>query len=245
MVGVGSVGSSAAYCMRLARLAGRITIVDKDYVGVENFNRSPVFGYRTFGLPKSEAVAQFLRGSPLSPEPLPVWFDELIQQRTRESFDFDTWLPLANEFNVRANMQHNVPPLMIHASTSANWGVNHGRHVPGRDDCIIDRFRVGVSASDLACATGKITIQGSSIDAALPFSSFFAGLLVASDLVRAQLPEYPQIPNFAFLDWYGAFDTIQAWNKKPQAGCICTQQGRAFHERFNHRTKHWPLFHLE
>jgi hypothetical protein len=33
----------------------------------------------------------------------------------------------------------------------------------------------------------------------------FAGLLIAADLVRAQLPDYPQIPNFALFDWYGPF----------------------------------------
>jgi hypothetical protein len=245
MVGAGSVGSSAAYCMRLARLAGRITIVDKDDVKIENFNRSPIFGRRTFGLLKSEAVAQFLRGSPLSPEPLQLWWNDLIEQRNRESFDFDVWLPLANEFNVRSSMQNNVPPIMIHASTSSNWGVNHGRHVPGRDDCLVDRFRDEVSADDLTCATGQVTIQGTAADAALPFSSMFAGLLIASDLVRAQLPGYPQVQNFAFFDWYGAFDTIHVWDKKPQPGCICTQQGRTFHQRFNQKTKHWPLFQLE
>jgi hypothetical protein len=117
--------------------------------------------------------------------------------------------------------------------------------VPGRDDCLADRFRVEVSTDDLTCATGQVIIAGASIDAALPFSSMFAGLLIVSDLVRAQLPAYPQVPNFAFLDWYGAFDTIHAWDKRPQPGCICTQQGRPFHERFNKRTKYWPLFQFE
>lgn len=115
---------------------------------------------------------------------------------------------------------------MIHASTSSDWGVNHGRHIPGKDDCLIDRFRTQVTADDMACATGKVTIGEASVDAALPFSSMFAGLLIAADLVRAQMPGYPQVPNFAFLDWYGALDTLQAWNRKPQGGCICAQQGR-------------------
>ncbi len=43
MVGAGSVGSSAVYCMRLVGIAGTMSIVDRDAVKVENFNRSPIF----------------------------------------------------------------------------------------------------------------------------------------------------------------------------------------------------------
>ena len=99
-------------------------------VKVENFNRSPVFGRATFGLTKADGVAAFLAGSGLSATPVPEWWDEFVQRRGRLSFDYDVWLPLANEFGVRHAMQHSVPPLMIHASTTSNWGVNHGRHLP-------------------------------------------------------------------------------------------------------------------
>jgi hypothetical protein len=189
MVGAGSVGSAAVYCTRLAGLTGSLTIADKDLIKVENFNRSPIFGRGTFDLTKSSAVAQFLHGSSLHAHSLPLWWNELVEQQERSSFDFDVWFPLANEFNVRFSMQNNFPPLMIHASTTANWGVNHGRHLPGRDDCLADRFPVQVSKENLTCATGQIEHKdGEGIDAALPFSSLFAGLLVTADLVRTQIP---------------------------------------------------------
>lgn len=155
------------------------------------------------------------------------------------------WLPLANEFGVRLAMQHNVPPLMVHASTTSNCGVNHGRHVPGLDDCLADRFPAEVTADTLACATGQVSTSEVTVDAALPFLSLFAGLLIAADLVRAQLPGYPQVPNFALFDWFGTFDTIQAWDRKPRANCVCQQQGKSFHERFNRETKYWPIFRLQ
>jgi hypothetical protein len=60
------------------------------------------------------------------------WWDAFARRKGRRFFDYDVWLPLANEFGVRHALQHSVPPLMIHASTTANWGVNHGRHLPGR-----------------------------------------------------------------------------------------------------------------
>jgi hypothetical protein len=242
MVGAGSVGSAAAYCARIAGLRGSIDILDRDRVKVENFNRSPIFGRATFGLTKADTVAGFLAGSALSATPVPEWWDEFVQRRRRLFFDYDVWLPLANEFGVRHAMQHSVPPLMIHASTTANWGVNHGRHVPGRDDCLADRFPAEVSAHQLTCATGQVEIANVSVDAALPFASMFAGLLIAADLVRAQLPDYPQVPNFALFDWYGPLDTIQAWDRGPRPGCICRDQGRAFHDRFNGKTKYERFF---
>jgi hypothetical protein len=113
--------------------------------------------------------------------------------------------------------------------------------VPGRDDCLADRFPAEVSA-ELTCATGQVEIAKASVDAALPFASMFAGLLIAADLVRAQLPGYPQVPNFALFDWYGPLDAIQAWDRYPRLGCICRDQGRAFHERFNATSKYRTLF---
>lgn len=239
MVGAGSVGSSAAYCMRLANLAGEITIADKDIVKIENFNRSPIFGCQTFLLPKSEAVANFLGQSPLAATPRPSWWNELAIRRA--DFDFDVWLPLANEFGVRFSMQNNIPPLMIYASTGANWGINHGRHIPSKDDCLADRFPAEDPPPELACATGEIITSEGTADAALPFCSLFAGLLITADLIRANLPEYPQVPNFAFFDWYGSFENIQMWNRRPRANCVCTQVSPALNERFNGRTRYWAL----
>ena len=200
MVGSGSVGSSAAYCMQLAGVTGEITILDKDVVKIQNFNRSPIFGRQTFGLSKSEATAAHLSESGLRAIARPVWWNDYIEQQDRQTLPFDVWLPLANDFGVRFSMQNNGPPVMIHASTTANWGVNHGRHLPGTDDCLADRFPNEASASDLTCATGETIVQDGRIDAALPFCSLFAGLLVTAELLRLQLPDYPQVPNFALFD---------------------------------------------
>lgn len=244
MVGAGSVGSSAAYCMRLCGLAGHLTVIDGDITKIENFNRSPIFGRATYDLPKAEAIENFLSGSLLNAVGEEIWWDAFLQKRGRASFDFDLWLPLANEFDVRRAMQHNVPPPMIYASTTLNWGINHGRHIPGRDDCLSDRFLVEVAADDLTCATGSVTTAETVIDAALPFASLFAGALIAADLVRLLMPEYPQVPNFALFDWFGPLDTIQAWDRKPREGCICREQGITLHDRFNGRTRYRHLFEV-
>lgn len=244
MVGAGSVGSSAAYCMRLCDLAGAVTVVDADVVKIENFNRSPVFGRATVGMGKAEALSRHLAGSRLAGSAVGLWWDAFLTKQGRASLDFDVWLPLANEFGVRLAMQHSVPPLMVHGSTTANWGVNHARHLPGRDDCLADRFPVEPSSLTLACSTGKVETAGTSVDAALPFASMFAGLLVTAELVRAQLPGYPQVPNFALFDWLGSLDFIQSWDRHARPGCICRDQGRAFQDKFNGGTKYRPVFHV-
>ena len=139
-------------------------------------------------------------------------------------------------------MQNNVPPVMVHASTTANWGVNHGRHIPGTDDCLVDRFPGEAGAAELVCATGKTLVEGEPIDAALPFCSLFAGLLITAELLRLQLPDYPQVPNFALLDWYGSLGTIQKWNRARRPGCICRLQDQDLHATFNKATKYWSRF---
>ena len=242
MVGAGSVGSAVAYCARVAGLRGSIDILDRDTIKVENFNRSPIFGHATFGLTKASAVARFLGESKLWATPIEEWWKEFTERKGRLSVDYDVWLPLANEFNVRHAMQQWVPPLMIHASTGVNWGVNHGRHVPGRDDCLVDRFPAEVSAAQLACSTAQVSIANVPVDAALPFASVFAGVLITADLVRALLPDYPQAPNFALFDLYGPLDVILKSNRKPRLGCVCLDQGRAFHDRFNAATKYRSSF---
>ncbi len=245
MVGAGSVGSSVAYCIRLSGIRGSVTIVGHAVVKIENLSRSPIFSLGSIRNAKAAVVADFLEGGGLSVAAEGIRWNTYVEQHERSSYPFDIWLPLANEDGVRYAMQHGVPPLMIHASTTANWGVNHGRHLPIEDDCLVDRFPAeAVTAEDLACSTGRVSDNGVNVDAALPFLSLFAGLLVTADLVRTQLEDYPQVPNFALFDWYGAVDCLQKWDRKPSRDCICRQQHQGFHRRLNRGTKYWPFFRL-
>jgi len=242
MVGAGSVGSAAAYCARLAGLAASLSIIDRDVIKIENFNRSPIFGRRTFRLEKAAAVASFLSSSSLRATPVLEWWNEFLQSRSRVSMDFDIWLPLANERGVRGAMQHNIPPLMIHASTTANWGVNHGRHIPGRDDCLLDRFEERAVVEALTCSSGRVPAPSSeeAVDAALPFASVFAGALIVADLVRAQLTGYPQVPNFALFDLYSSLEMIQSWDRRARADCSC-RGTHSLQSRFNRDSRYYAL----
>lgn len=242
MVGAGSVGSSAAYCLRMLNASGDLMIVENDIVKVENFNRSPIFGRRFLGLNKAEAAAMSLRDSNVSVKSFPGWWDDFIKAHGRKPHAYDIWLPLANEFGVRWSMQNNVPPLMVHASTTANWGVNHARHIPGIDDCLSDRFPESVQKESLECSTSPIATPEVAVDAALPFLSLFGGLLIAVEIARLQVDGYPHAPNFAHIDFGGSLDYVQVWDKKARPDCICKDHSKELHKALNGETKYAWLF---
>ncbi len=241
LIGAGSVGSSAAYWLKQVELRAEMQVLDGDDIKVENFNRSPMFGRRNYGANKAIAVADHLDNSRVRIfAASPVWWDALIAHGGRPQAD--AWLPLANDFDVRWSIQNNFPPLAVHASTGSDWLVNFGRHIPLRDDCLADRFPRGAAEPVMNCSQGPIPQEGKQVDAALPFLSFFAGLLVTADLARLTLPGYPQAPNFAAFDFGSSLDAIQGWNRLPRAGCICTSQTSSLHEKFNGNTQYRRLF---
>lgn len=241
MVGAGSVGSAAAYCMKLADVLCDLTIVDGDVVKIENFNRSPIFGTGNFGMNKGEAVARSLARTKIKADFSPGWWVKFVAQRGSLKNKFDIWLPLANEHGVRWSMQQNLPPLLIHASTGFNWNVNHGRHIPGRHDCLADRFPNEVTKEVLACSTAAVPVEGATVDAALPFLSTFAGLLVTSELIRLELPGYPQVPNFALIDFMGPMSSIQLWDRTARPECSCRTLSPRIYANFNGASKYSHL----
>ncbi len=227
VTGAGSVASSALFFGDLFGLRGPVDLVDADVTKIENFGRSPTFGRANYGERKVNALAKRLIGSGLDVRPIPAWWHEAGLSPILGGYDLV--LPLANEHGVRWELQQRVPPLMIHASTGRNWNVNFARHIPGRDDCLVDRFEGLHEKLVFACAEGAIATQGPvTIDAALPFLSFFAGLLVATDLVRLALPHYPHTPNFGHYSFRANRFVPQLDSRGPRAGCICLDQGELF-----------------
>jgi hypothetical protein len=62
-------------------------------------------------------------------------------------------------------------------------------------------------------------------DAALPFLSFFAGLIVAIDIIQLKISGYPFTPNHRVF-YFGDDFQRQGWNRIPEESCLCkTQQG--------------------
>ena len=238
LVGAGSVGSAAVFFMDLLDIGGQIKIVDQDIVKIENMNRSPIFGKKDYHKGKAETCKLHVKNRNLSATYFKGSWDDYYA--TEKALGFDIWLPLANENGVRQTIQNLFPPLMIHASTGRNWIVNFGRHIPLRDDCLLDRFPPDVIGDEVfACSSGPVSLS-SKDDAALPFASFFAGLLIAIDLMRLTLPRYPQTTNFALYDFYSDLSIVQQWNKRPSKTCLCQQPySRGIYQKWRQNTKYW------
>ena len=230
MIGAGAVGGAAVYCLRMQNSKASLTVVDGDVAKVENFNRSPILGRSQYGLPKAEVAANFLRGSLITPNAIPSWFDELELARLDSLAGYDVWLPLANERNVRWLIQNQVPPLMVQASTNKSWGFNFGRHIPGLGDCLADRFSGLDRVEPMRCAEGPVPDQAAgSVDAALPFLSFLGGASIAADLERLNVPDYPHSPNFGAFDLRGEVPGSQLFDRRARMHCICRNQEVLFH----------------
>jgi hypothetical protein len=136
------------------------------------------------GIPANKATlaASFLVGT----QAHECWYDEFAASPYGDR-QFDLILPLANERDVRAAIASLNEPLILHATTGRNWGAFLHRHIAGRDDCMNCRLRdIPVAVFD--CSTGVIDVPSesddNSSDAALPFLSAAAGLMLASALMR-------------------------------------------------------------
>ena len=226
MVGAGSVGSAAGYFSRLFGIRGHLRIVDGDIVKVENFGRSPVFGKSNFADNKADTLAGATHGNGLDVASEPLLWHQAADQSLK---GFDILIPVANEHGIRWVLQNAYPPLMIHAATGSNWDVNFGRHIPGVDDCLADRFEEFEKRATLKCATVELPITPTAtIDASLPFLSFFAGFLIASDLARVGVAGYPHTPNCGEYSFRGKRFDPRLYNQRARRDCICRGQSKGY-----------------
>lgn len=223
VVGAGAVASAFAYWVREIGTSGLIwDFVDRDLVELHNTNRCMTMTAAHAGWPggvqtdnpvhKADATAWAVGGQPNQ-----QWYDEWQPAHQRRH---DLVLLLANGRGVRSLVAHRGEPVLLHATTSANWTAELHRHVPGRDDCPACRLPDNTTIQ-MGCATGPIDVATpSSPDAALPFLSAAAGLLLAAAI--AEMPS-PAVFGDRFNHWQfdltGADPVIQPRQHPPRDGC--------------------------
>ncbi len=221
MVGAGAVAAALIYWLSFLPISGRWDIVDHDEVQLDNTNRGPLFTAEDAGWgdhsrkKKANVLARYLEHA----QPHDYWFDEFEAGGRR----WDLILPLANERKVRGLLQASRPPLMIHATTSPNWQTQLHRHRPGRDRCLACRLP-DANLPTPACAAAPLYVpdsgQGRPPDAALPFLSAAAGLLIAADLLRLGLDGYEsEYGNLFTLDWFGDMGRPTVRHEQCQPSC--------------------------
>ncbi len=178
-VGAGAVGAALDWWLSMFGYAGTWTIADADTVDISNLNRQILFAAADTefaGRRQSKAV---LAAGRMIPEGVPSahWYGD---DATVVDATYDVILPLANERAVRPALQARIPPILLHATTSRHWQAQLHRHVPGRDDCLT--CRIPTDMAQTSCSKGEISPEEP--DAALPFLSATAGLLLAGELAR-------------------------------------------------------------
>lgn len=187
-VGAGAVGSSLDYWLSLTGVDGGWTIVDGDDVDASNLNRQLMFlardaGYDAVARNKATVAAERLGNGATAVQ---QYYSLEVADEGPAAVEFhDVLLALANEHGAREILQGMQPTVLLHATTSLNWEAQFHRHVAGHDDCIV--CRLPGEPPRLKCATGNVGTEEHEVDAALPFLSATAGLLLGVALAQLQV----------------------------------------------------------
>lgn len=182
MVGAGGVGCSLAYWLGCFGVCGRWIVVDNDFVELSNTNRCLGFMPKDAGWPTGPQSSKALIAAALfGGEATESWYHDFAQ----DSFAPDLVLPLANEHGVRYAIGQRSEPILLHATTGQTWNSQLHRHIPEVDQCISCRFKELDEEVDFKCSHARVqTPSGTSTDAALPFLSASAALMLYAALQR-------------------------------------------------------------
>lgn len=194
VVGAGAVGSSFVYWVRELGHSGKWVVVDGDSVELHNTNRALGLVAADAGWPAGEPAKKATRAAGLiGCERFPVWYDEWMKEHDADRPDIV--LPLANDRGVRAFIGSRGEPILVHATTSSQNTAEFHRHILGRDECIDCRYPPN-KEPDFTCATGPVEVsESTSVDAALPYLSGAAGLLLAAGLMQLSQPMMIERPH--------------------------------------------------
>lgn len=191
VVGAGAVGSALAWWASLVGTAGPWVFVDGDLVELSNLNRSLALFAAHAGLTgtapwrKADAAAALLPGAVAKT----MWWHEWVAE---EQAPPDVLIPVANDRGVRAAVTAFGHPATLHATTGPDWTAELHRHLLGRDGCMGCRG-LREAAPRFACATDRehTVPEDNRRDAALPFLSAAAGLLLTAGLLQVQAGQWP------------------------------------------------------
>lgn len=255
-VGCGAVGASLDYLLSLTDWKGDIDLIDFDSVDISNCNRSlPFLAWDTVNETKKVKICERILSTNrnISTRIFEKDYSEFIKEGYLFNPTPDLILCLANDRGIWSTIQHNYPPLVYHATTTPNWGINVGRHIPRAEWCILCRFHQELQKTYRfipPCSTGTIVEQTEDtqpIEGVLPFLSSMSAILILSELAKTNIQDYPV--NKAFIQFSaktagGAFLQSQTQIKED---CVCSSQHLSTYPASIRNTKYWkytePLPH--
>jgi len=246
-IGTGSVGTAALYFLTLATRRFSSVMFDMDFVKIHNLDRSPIFTAHDTDLKtkKVHATAAYLRSVGVRnviPEPEPL--DNSDLWLSRQAGTPDLVIAAANERDVRSLIERSAPPLQIYGTTGANWEASVVRHVPLVDACSCCLFPPERQELSTVCATGEATLTTAeeTVDAALPFLSFAAGLMVAAEILKTTIPGYPFSPNRTTLYTHPeVLPRFVSSSVARRTNCLCATRRSSVHRAMINGTKYESL----
>lgn len=195
LAGVGAIGSAFLYLADAMPMTGALWLLDRDAIDVTNLNRSPMFTVRHAlegakegqdgGALKTVAAKDYLARHPVTVETLDgLWREHAAAVSARE---LDVWISLTNEDGAWAEVPFQLPPVVLHATTTSGWGFGAGRHIPRAEDCTLCRMPRPMQEFRGPCAMGEVaTVGGNPIRASLPFLSTASAALLLASLLQLQ-----------------------------------------------------------
>jgi ThiF family len=221
LAGVGAVGSAFVYLADMMQLEGELTLFDRDAVDATNLNRSPLFTVldALTGARKTRVSEDYLADRSVAVERVDgVW---RIHSEELTKHPFDVWISLTNEDGAWAEQPFQLPPVVLHGTTTSGWGFGVGRHIPRVEDCTLCRMPRPEATVRMPCATGEIVPNAAEGPrASLPFlSTASAALVLASYLQLEYGPEAVALPNDVGADLSAGLPTVIAVRRRSTVGC--------------------------
>lgn len=246
-VGCGAVASSLDFLLSLTKWEAEIDLIDYDKVDCTNCNRSLSFSaYDAISNKKKiDICADVLRNSRILPIIFEGSYTDFIKAGKFLDTPPDLILCLANERNVWADIQHNYPPIVLHATTTQSWGVNFGRHIPQKEWCILCRFSKEIEHK-FTPSCGEVEIipqkeQEIPQMGVLPFLSPASAVLVLAEMAKIPFTDYPINNNFILFSFKSAGNAFLHYQRRRELGCICIDQILEIYPDKIKRSKFWKL----
>jgi hypothetical protein len=191
VIGAGAVGHALTYWADVFGVTGLWHVIDSDIAELHNTNRCMGMTAADAGWPSGLPTGQALHKAQSAADncdatPVQAWYHEVADERPRP----DLVLVLANEYGVRESVARRGESILLHATTSSNWTAELHRHIAGRDDCPACRISSQVNPT-FTCSEGPAAPgDDESADAALPFLSATAGLMLCAALLDLANDQY-------------------------------------------------------
>jgi len=231
IAGVGAIGSALVYIASMMNLKGHITLFDRDAVDSTNLNRSPLFTvlHAVEEATKTSVAEQLLLGG--GREGLCVEAIDGVWRAHAGKFGeagFDVWVSTTNEDGAWASVPFQMPPVVVHGTTTSGWGFAAGRHIPRVEDCTLCRMPRPEAEFRGPCAEGEL-MPNAVVPAALPaveapvaslpFLSTASAALVMAMVMQLEYPGSAELPNQVSVDLSVGLPAVITLQRGPTEGC--------------------------